>query len=101
MKHATLVTDLQATGEPDPTRTVGIPSQKLWRLSAPLAGYGEEGPFEHVVTSSNTILGRPETYIFGSDAEGAILDWGELPGSFKGALDHEQALTNAGYEVTS
>jgi hypothetical protein len=41
----------------------------------------------------------PETYIFGADAEGVVVDWSDLPGSFKGAMDIPQALRNAGYEV--
>ncbi len=40
-----------------------------------------------------------ETYIFPGDASGEIVDWGELSGSFRGALDHEQALNRAGYQI--
>lgn len=43
----------------------------------------------------------PETYVFPANSKGRVLDWGELDGSFKGGLDHEQALRNAGYEVVS
>jgi hypothetical protein len=42
-----------------------------------------------------------ETYIFPADAEGQVIDWGELNGSYRGGLSHETALKNAGYEVTS
>lgn len=41
----------------------------------------------------------PETYIFPADKTGEIVNWSELDGSFKGGLDHEQALVNAGFEV--
>ena len=41
----------------------------------------------------------PETYIFGANADGEVVSWSELPGSFKGAMDIPQALRNAGYEV--
>lgn len=54
---------------------------------------------EYVMVSAAAPMGQPETYIFPADAEGEVLDWGELPGSFKGGLDHEQALRNAGYEI--
>lgn len=40
-----------------------------------------------------------ETFIFPSDPKGNISDWGELPGSFQGFIDHEQALAGAGYQV--
>ena len=41
----------------------------------------------------------PEKYIFGADAAGVVVDWSDLPGSFRGAMDIPQALRNAGYEV--
>jgi len=40
-----------------------------------------------------------ETYIFGANAEGEVVDWSDLPGSFKGAMDIPQALLNAGYVI--
>lgn len=56
----------------------------------------------HVVVSANNVpFGGPETYIFPSDADGNVEDWLELPGSFKGGMDHAEALANAGYEVTA
>jgi len=70
--------------------------QKLYRLDPPLDGN------EHVVTSAVTVFGPwggPETYIFPADSEGIVMSWLELDGSYKGGLDHEEALTNAGYEV--
>lgn len=36
--------------------------------------------------------GGPETYIFASDEDGNVVAWGELSGSFRGAIDHERAL---------
>lgn len=41
----------------------------------------------------------PETYIFGADAAGVVVDWSDLPGSFRGAMDIPQALRNAGYVI--
>ena len=65
---------------------------RLYRLSEPLGG------FDHVVVSAVTLLsGRPETYIFGSDDSGGETDWSDLPGSFRGAMDHARALGGAGY----
>lgn len=74
----------------------------LYRLSEPLREYDEEegASYGHVVVSAAVTLSGPETYIFGADETGEILDWGELPGSFKGALDHGEALSRAGYSIT-
>lgn len=69
--------------------------QKLYRCSPQLDG------FEYVVVSALVLpvgLGT-ETYIFGSDNFGNIVEWGELSGSMKGTLLHEEALRNAGYEI--
>ena len=45
-----------------------------------------------VVSAVNTYSG-PETYVFPADEHGNVLDWGELPGSFQGDLNHDVALT--------
>lgn len=69
-------------------------SQAIYQLDPPLDGH------EHVVVSAATVaLCGPETYIFGSDENGKIEDYGELNGSFRGGLNHAKALANAGYEV--
>lgn len=52
------------------------------------------------VSAANVMYSGPETYIFACDHEGRVTNWGELPGSFKGDLDHERALTGAGYTVS-
>ena len=65
----------------------------LYKLSEPLDG------FEYVVVSAATVFGRDETYTFGSNENGEVQDWLELPGSVNGVCDHEVALNNAGYEV--
>lgn len=41
-----------------------------------------------------------ETLIFEADPAGNVVSWMDLPGSFRGAQDHERALRNAGYEVS-
>lgn len=76
----------------------------LYELSQPLAqhSYDDTEPvkYNHVIVSAaNAMFSGPETYIFGADSDGKILDWGELEGSFRGSLDHARALENAGYEV--
>lgn len=68
--------------------------QKLYKLSVPLKSY------EYVVVSASDIPDIPETYIFGSDNQGMVKDWSELPGSFRGEMNHIKALKNAGYEVS-
>lgn len=51
-----------------------------------------------VVSAAVAMFSGPETYIFGTDENGDRTDFGELPGSFRGALDHEAALKGAGYK---
>ncbi len=79
---------------------------RLYHLSEPLEGYNwgyeeEENPrYDYVVVSAaHAMLSGPETYIFGATPEGAVMDWTELPGSFRGGWDHEVALNDAGYGV--
>jgi hypothetical protein len=62
----------------------------LFRMEPPLDGH------EYVVVTDMFI---PETYIFGADPDGTVLDWCELPGSFQGAMDIPRALAQAGYEI--
>jgi len=52
-----------------------------------------------VVSAANALYSGPETYIFATDKDGEVLDWGELDGSYRGGLSHEIALQNAGYSV--
>ena len=74
---------------------------RVYRVEPPIEHTeydGEKFTFDHVWVSAVSGLAH-ETYIFGSDAEGNVLNWGELDGSFRGGTDHAQALRNAGYEV--
>jgi hypothetical protein len=52
-----------------------------------------------VVSAAITFDQGSETFIFPSDKEGNVTNWGELEGSFRGSLDHEKALNNAGYDL--
>ncbi|HAM40550.1 MAG TPA: hypothetical protein DCP69_04245 [Candidatus Omnitrophica bacterium] len=77
----------------------------LYRLSPPMTweSWGEDNkPTEHttthvVVSAVFAPYTGPETYIFPADKDGKVIDWGELDGSYRGGLDHEAALSNAGY----
>jgi hypothetical protein len=42
--------------------------------------------------------GLPETYIFPAYSNGKVVSWGELEGSFRGAMDISKALRDGGYE---
>jgi len=59
-----------------------------------------EGSEYVVVSGMHFTFSGPETYIFKSDADGSVETFVDLPGSFRGEIDHERALRNAGYEVT-
>lgn len=70
----------------------------LYRLSEPMKTWSDTTT-DHVVVSAVRVLGVPETYIFAADASGEVTGWGELEGSFRGGLDHAEALRGAGYEL--
>lgn len=66
----------------------------IYEMTPPYCGY------QYVRSSaSHHIPGIRETYLFGCDANGKILDYMELPGSTQGILDPDQAIRNAGYVV--
>lgn len=67
----------------------------LYKLSKPLEGY------DYVVVSATRVYVQVETYIFPSNENGEVVDWGELPGSMREVYNHATALKNAGYEYIS
>lgn len=75
----------------------------LYRCEPPMSddyGYDSEHKpttYEYVIASSTHVLGQPETYLFGANADGEIVSWAELPGSRKGDVSHADVLGNAGY----
>ena len=75
-----------------------LPSEGKWsgkaRLYAMIPAYCGH---DFVVVSGIHNAFTTETYIFPSNSEGMVTDWGELQGSFKGDVDHALALRNAGY----
>ena len=79
-------------------------NQKLYKLDPPMTvtDWDDENTIEvheYVVVSATYAFG-PETYIFPADENGEVTSYSELDGSYQGGLNHEQALNNAGYEVT-
>ena len=53
---------------------------------------------EFVVVSAVDPYSDPETYIFPCDEDGKVLSFQEMEGSFRGGLDHTEALRGLGYE---
>lgn len=81
---------------------------RVFKLSEPHAYESEDDEkapetYEHVLVSAAIVAFEgPETYIFGAkqvDGKWRVNNWVEMDGSFKGALDHEKALQNAGYKL--
>lgn len=68
--------------------------QRLYKTNPPL-----DGNKYVIVSAVMAILSGPETFIFPSNKDGDITEFGELNGSYKGGLSHQIALENAGYEV--
>jgi hypothetical protein len=71
----------------------GVGLKELYELDPPLKGH------RHVVVSGiNARVGK-ETTIFATTPEGDVLAWDQLPGSFQGGINIEEALHGAGYTV--
>lgn len=87
------------------TKDPDVPAdQQLYRLSTPMKYGGYNGEFyetEYVIVSAVVAMDtqRPETFIFPATETGRILSYLDLPGSFRGELNHRKALENAGYVV--
>lgn len=72
---------------------------RLYKVDPPMT-YEDGRQTKYVVVSAvNVPFSGPETYIFPADSHGKALSWLELPGSFRGALDHTRALEGAGYDI--
>ena len=66
---------------------------RLYVLDEPLDGN------RHVVVSAAVVpYSGPETYIFAGTEDGEVGGWMELDGSYRGGLDHAEALRRAGYD---
>lgn len=72
--------------------------QTLYRCEPPMCSY------DYVIVSALAEAfdtNRPETFIFGADVMGEIVNYSELPGSYRGGMDHVKALRDAGYQIAS
>lgn len=71
--------------------------QSLYKMDPPHEGY------EYVIASALYekvgVYQLEETYLFGADENGDIVNWSELSGSMKGTQSHAEALNHAGYSV--
>jgi len=70
---------------------------RLYKLSEPYTmsdwNGQETGTCEYVAVSATVAMfSGPETYVFPCSEDGTVIDWGELPGSFQGSLDHQAAI---------
>jgi hypothetical protein len=77
----------------------GVGEAQLWKVSEPVE-YDDGKRTEFIAVSAARVpYSGPETYIFPADEEGNVLDWGELDGSYRGGLDHREAIRGAGYTI--
>lgn len=72
---------------------------RLYKLSEPMKDYNDVEADYVIVSAVVAFDNEPETYIFPANAFGEILSWLEMDGSFRGELNHAQALLNAGYTI--
>jgi hypothetical protein len=96
MATATFIRQMNWESDARLYRVVPPVSQTRWN---PDSDQDETNTFDYVVVSASGFMGRPETFIFPADKNGEVDNYYELDGSFRGALDHERALRNAGYDV--
>lgn len=70
-----------------------------YKLSEPIKDYDGNQHSNVIVSAVVAPYTGPETYIFPATEAGVPVNHGELDGSFRGGLDHAEALRRAGYEV--
>lgn len=69
-------------------------NQILWEVLPRIEGH------KYVITStSNVQFSGPETYMFPANEKGTIIDWCELPASYRGDLNHEKCFEDIGYKT--
>lgn len=83
--------------------------QVLWELSKEIVWNEYEKDYvegytpkrtKFVITSAVDVLySGPETYMFPANEHGEIINWGEMPGSFKGEFNHEKCIIGAGWKI--
>lgn len=79
---------------------------RLYQLSTPVeyesrTDDGQATTSFVIVSATVVMFSGPETHIFPANANGEVVAWGELDGSYKGGLDHEAALAGAGYSIAT
>lgn len=76
---------------------------RLYRLEPALQTEGGREARYVVVSGIDESYGELarfcETYIFEANVEGHVESFRDLPGSFQGEVNHEEALARAGYEL--
>jgi hypothetical protein len=71
----------------------------VYKVEPAIKSY-ENNSYDYVVVSQvNALYSGPETYMFGSNEDGEVTDWCELPGSRRGSYTHEEVLNDEGYTV--
>ncbi|MHA1941933.1 MAG: hypothetical protein ACW97P_09420 [Candidatus Hodarchaeales archaeon] len=79
---------------------------RLYELSEPMQYKGlqfkdqEDGQTKFVIVSAVIApFYGPETYIFPATKDGQAINHLKMEGSFRGDLDHRQALLDAGFDI--
>ena len=68
--------------------------QILWEVLPRINGH------KYVITSATEVeFTGPETYMFAADETGNIIDWCELPGSYRGDLEHSKCFEYINYKI--
>jgi len=55
--------------------------------------------YKHVIVSALRLQDGAETFIFGSDDKGVVLNWSQLPGSSWELLTPKEIFASLGYDV--
>ena len=96
MKQAVFVKNLEGwTGD-----------AKLYKMLPPLVAtdYDDKTVETHefvIVSAAVAMFSGPETYIFPATEDGEAKNYSEMEGSYRGGLDHAEALRGAGYEAVA
>jgi hypothetical protein len=83
---------------------------RLFKVSPPVVyenwSYNDQADYkpkemksDYVVVSAIGDMFGGETFIFPADENGNVISWGELQGSQRGNVSHEDVLLAAGYRV--
>lgn len=68
---------------------------RLFKLASPVKWRADKPHTFHVIVSRvDAMFSGWETLIFPADADGNILEWGDLPGSARGNVSHLEAITD-------